>query len=333
MAKNKDGNQILNLMKRRVLYFMISGVFLIPGLFALVVWGLRPGIDFTGGSLLELEFIGQEVEPKQVAELLAGSYELESVQRSGENGVMIRGKAMDNQQKEELVGQLQVALSGEANEVEVTEIEDIVAEEDAEVVEEPSLQIEELRFETVGPVLGRELLQKTLMAVAVVAILITIYVAYQFKELKYGVCAILAMFHDSLILLGSFALLGHFYGVEVDILFVTAVLTTLSFSIHDTIVVFDRIRELKRQHGRVDFETVVNSAVIETLSRSINNSITIIVMLLALVMVGGESLKMFALALLIGAITGTYSSTFTAAPLLLVWEQVSRWNKLRKRRR
>jgi preprotein translocase subunit SecF len=126
------------------------------------------------------------------------------------------------------------------------------------------------------------------------------------------------MLHDSLILLGAFSLLGHFFNVEVDVLFVTALLTTLSFSIHDTIVVYDRIRELRRKHPRSNLEEVANAAVLETLSRSINNSMTIIIMLLSLVVLGGTSIRYFVMALLIGAITGTYSSTFTAVPLLLV---------------
>ena len=138
------------------------------------------------------------------------------------------------------------------------------------------------------------------------------------------------MFHDSLILLGAFSLLGHFYGIEVNVLFVTALLTTLSFSVHDTIVVFDRIRELTRKNFKLKEEVVVWRAVRETLPRSINNSLTIIIMLLALVILGGESIRWFALALLIGAVTGTYSSTFTAAPLLLLWSDIS---KLLKKRR
>jgi len=189
-------------------------------------------------------------------------------------------------------------------------------------LEEKYGEIEEKRFGTVGPTLGKELLIKTLTAIVIVSGIITLYVWKQFSELKYGVSAILAMFHDSLILLGAFSLLGHFYGVEVDVLFVTALLTTLSFSIHDTIVVFDRIRELRHRNQRLNLEQVVSAAVIETLSRSINNSVTIILMLLALVLIGGESIRWFAVALLIGAITGTYSSTFTAAPLLLLWESV-----------
>jgi preprotein translocase subunit SecF len=180
----------------------------------------------------------------------------------------------------------------------------------------------EQQFSTVGPTLGRETLVKMMTAIVLVATIILFYIWRQFSELKYGVSAVLAMIHDSLILLGAFSILGVLFKVEVDVLFVTALLTTLSFSVHDTIVVYDRIRELRRKHRTRSFAEVVNTAIIETLSRSINNSFTIIVMLLSLVLLGGETIRWFAVALLIGAVTGTYSSTFTAAPLLLLWEEI-----------
>jgi preprotein translocase subunit SecF len=148
------------------------------------------------------------------------------------------------------------------------------------------------------------------------------YVAWQFKEKKFGVCAILAMFHDTLILLGSFSLLGHFLKVEVDTLFVTAVLTILSFSVHDTVVVYDRIRESMKVHPDVPFDKLVNKAITETLARSLNNSLTIIFMLVALLLLGGTTIRWFVAALLIGTVAGTYSSTFTAAPLLVVWDKI-----------
>ena len=148
--------------------------------------------------------------------------------------------------------------------------------------------------------------------------------AYRFKSVKFGVCAVLAMLHDTLVLLGSFSLLGHFLGVEVDTLFVTAVLTILSFSVHDTIVVYDRIRESLKLHRQADFTHTVNSAVTTTLTRSVNNSMTIIFMLLSLFLLGGPTIHWFILALLIGTISGTYSSTFTAAPLLVVWENLQK---------
>ena len=180
----------------------------------------------------------------------------------------------------------------------------------------------ELSYDTVGPSLGAELIKKTMYAIVLSATMILLYVAYRFKNIKFGVCAIIAMLHDSLVLLGVFSLMGHYWGVEIDTLFVTALLTILSFSVHDTIVVYDRIRELKKKHGYLDLEDIVNRAVVETMGRSINNSLTIIFMLLAMYLLGGDTTKWFIGALLIGTVSGTYSSTFTAAPLLIVWEKL-----------
>lgn len=282
----------MNLMKFRKIYFLISLTFLIPGIMSLLLFGLKPAIDFTGGSLLELHLTDQNENALQedgFKNTLSQFYEANIVQNSGENKIIIKGKEINNQEKDELINNLKQSYSS----------------------------LEVLRFETVGPILGAELLKKTLVAIFLVAGIITFYVWKQFSELKYGLCAVLAMLHDSLILIGAFSLLGHFFDVEVDVLFVTALLTTLSFSIHDTIVVYDRIRELKRKHPRSNLETIANAAVLETLSRSINNSMTIIIMLLSLVVLGGDTIRWFSVALLIGAITGTYSSTFTAVPLLL----------------
>lgn len=182
----------------------------------------------------------------------------------------------------------------------------------------------ELRFDTVGPTLGEELIRKTILGIVLASSFILLYVWKQFKEPMFGVCAILAMFHDSLVLLGIFSLLGHFVGVEIDTLFVTAVLTILSFSVHDTVVVYDRIRESQKRFPSVPFEDLADKAVTETLSRSVNNSMTIIFMLIALYLLGGSTTKWFVFALLIGTVSGTYSSTFTAAPLLVVWEQLGK---------
>lgn len=294
----------MNLIKFKKIYFLISLTFLIPGLISLLLFGLKPAIDFTGGSLLELHFINEgkasvgEVDENAFKNNLAQFYEASVVQNSGESKIIIKGKEIDNQKKDELLLNLEKSYG----------------------------KLEVLRFETVGPLLGAELLKKTLMAVFLVAGIITFYVWKQFDELKYGLCAVLAMLHDSFILIGAFSLFGHFLNVEVDVLFVTALLTTLSFSIHDTIVIYDRIRELKRKHPRSGLEEIANAAILETLGRSINNSMTIIIMLLSLAVLGGDTIRWFAIALLIGAITGTYSSTFTAVPLLLVADRKKKIN-------
>jgi len=284
----------LDFLKFMPIYFGISLTVLSISIISLILFQLKPGIDFTGGSLLELSIESSEGEllPETLQSDVEDFANISSVQPS-EGNFIFRGQNLTSETNQ----QIQQVLSDKYG------------------------QVEELKFETVGPTLGKELLQKTLVAVVLGSIVIMTYVAYQFKELKYGVCAILAMFHDTLIVIGAFSLLGHFYNVEVDTLFVTAILTTLSFSIHDTIVVYDRIRESLHRSGISEFRPIVNKAIVETLSRSINNSMTIIFMLTALFLLGGDSIRWFVFALLVGTITGTYSSTFTAAPLLVLWEK------------
>lgn len=186
----------------------------------------------------------------------------------------------------------------------------------------------EVSFENVGPSIGPELIKKTIYALLISAMAILLWIAYQFKSIKFGVSATIATLHDSLVLLGSFSLFGHFFGAEIDFLFVTAMLTILSFSVHDTIVVFDRIRELRKRSGE-DFKTVANNALSETMVRSLNNSFTIIFMLVALILMGGPSIKWFAVALLVGTISGTYSSPFVAVPILVGWDSFRNIFKLK----
>lgn len=285
----------MNLLKYKWIFFTISALILIPGLISLLFFGLKPGLDFIGGSLLEVKVLDQSkpLDGQTIFDDLKADYSLESVVVAKENQLIIRAEELSNEQKDILLTKLNDKLG----------------------------QVEEIKFETVGPTLGKELLIKTIMAVILVAFFTILYVWYEFKDFSFGVCAILGMFHDSFILLGIFSLLGKLMKVEVDVLFVTAILTTLSFSIHDTIVIFNRIKELEKKHAREKFTTVANVAAIENLSRSINNSITIILMLVALVVLGGDTLRWFSLALLIGAIIGTYSSTFVAVPLLTVWQE------------
>lgn len=290
----------MNWMRFKWVYFLLSALVLVPGIISLVLFGLRPAIDFTGGSLLELR-TESAIDAKEAEQLLIDQgFEISLIQQSGENQILIRLQAIEKEQ--------------------AGEIKSIIKEKFGQ---EP----EEVRFETVGPTLGKELIKKTIWAIVLAAGFILAYVAWRFKDAKFGVCAILAMFHDSFILLGSFSLLGHFLGVEIDTLFVTAVLTILSFSVHDTVVVYDRIRESQKLLPRTSLVDLVNKAVTETLSRSVNNSMTIIFMLIALLLLGGATIKWFVAALLIGTISGTYSSTFTAAPLLVLWGQIAERRK------
>lgn len=286
----------MNFLKYIKLYIVLSAVVFIPGIISLIIYGINPSIDFIGGSLVEVRLNTAETPSiDEVQATTEGIYQVQSVQQSGDNQFLLKGETISNDQKNEAIAQLNDHFQ---------------------------TQVEELRFETIGPTLSRELLIKTLVAVAIVSVVITLFVARQFKELKYGVAAIVAMFHDTAVLVGLFSLFGYFLQVEVDVLFVTALLTTLSFSVHDTIVVFDRIRELRGKNPRADYKEILNTAITETLSRSINNSMTIIIMLVALSLLGGETIRWFSIALLIGSITGTYSSPFVAVPLLLAWDTI-----------
>lgn len=281
-------------------YAIISALVLVPGIFSLVRYGFRPSIDFSGGTLVEYRTSAKVPEAVMRQAALDAGVSLVSIQQSGGSAYLIRMKPETNQ-KISLMTQGVERLA--------------------------SVSALAVRNETVGPTLGKELLSKTLIAAILAASAILGYVAYAFKNIRFGVAAVVALLHDLLVVLGSFSLFGHFLGVEVDTLFVTAFLTTMSFSVHDTIVVFDRIREYTKRDRARPFDEIADIAVTETMNRSLTNSFTIIFMLVALVLMGGDTTKWFVVALLIGTVSGTYSSPFVATPVLLLW------HKLEARRR
>lgn len=280
---------ILRPMKYWWLYFLLSLAVIIPGSYSLIVHGLKPSIDFTGGTTIVWDLPTTESALRESA--LANNIEILELSQN-QNVWTISTGPLDKPS----YSAFKASFEG----------------------------VQELTYDSVGPSLGGELIKKTVTAILLASTLILLYVAYRFQNIKFGVSAILAMLHDSLVLLGIFSLLGFYLNIKVDTLFVTALLTILSFSVHDTIVVYDRIRELKKKYGYLDFQEIVNRAVVETMGRSINNSLTIIFMLLSMYLLGGESTKWFIFALLVGTISGTYSSTFTAAPLLIVWDKLSK---------
>jgi len=283
----------MNWMKFKPLYFGLSLLFLLVSLYSIIFYGFNLSVEFTGGTSVTLSGLSQESDLVMEAfSEFSGEIESET-----DSVLALKTSPLSQEQINQVVTILQ-----ESN---------------------PEIQVAD--FETVGPALGQETFKKTLTAIGLATLVILLYVSFTFKELKFGVCAILAMLHDTFILVGSASLIGHFGNFQVNLLFVTAVLTILSFSVHDTIVVFDRIRELARHRTHSSTADMINQAVTDTIIRSLNNSLTIIFVLLAMVLMGGGTIKNFALALLIGTILGTYSSTFTAAPLLLVWEKI--WRK------
>jgi preprotein translocase subunit SecF len=280
-------------MKFRPLFYAISGLLILSSLFSIIKWGFKTSIDFAGGTIWEIRT--SEISKDQINKIFEeNQVSLISVNELDDSIYSLKFPNINTEQKDKLDQSFK-------------KIDDTV---------------DELRFETLGPSLGRELLKKTVTAVILSSIFLLLFIGSRFKDFTFGISAVLAMLHDTFILIGSFSLLGHFLGAELDSLFVTALLTTLSSSVHDTIVTFDRMRELRRQNFKFEWVNLANTAVTETLTRSINNSMTIIIMLLSLVVLGGSTTRWFAVALLIGVVCGTYSSTGVAIPLVLFFKRI-----------
>ena len=282
-------------MKLRPVFLVISSILLGISLFSIIKWQFKLSIDFTGGTLWELN-IPDYSQDKLNQIFSKNNLELKSVNSTGTNQYLLKFSDITPDQKNELV----------------------------KSVKESFPTYSELKFETLGATLGKELFQKTLAAIILSSIFLFLFIGRRFRDLSFGLGAILAMLHDTFILIGSFSLFGHFFDAQLDALFVTALLTTLSSSVHDTIVTFDRIRELRRHSFQKDWVSLANQAVTETLVRSINNSMTIIFMLLSLVLLGGPTTRWFATALLVGVVCGTYSSTGVAIPLVLFFKKHSK---------
>jgi preprotein translocase subunit SecF len=289
---------MFNIIRYRKLYYAISLLMVVPGIISLLIPpSLRLAVDFTGGTLWELQYAQQVPAPAEVKERLAQlGYGDAIVQTSGENAILIRSKEIPSEQKEQVAQPLRDSFG----------------------------QFTELRFESVGPAVGQEIAGRAVLGVALASLGILLYIVWAFRKIensfRYGVCAITSVITTGLLVLGVFSVLGKLFFVEVDALFVTAMMTVIGFAVHDTIVTFDRIREnARRMHGQ-PFEVVVNHSLLQTIVRSLVNSLTIVFTLSALVMFGGSTTRPFALTLLLGVVAGTYSSIFTASALLVSWE-------------
>ncbi|MDP2995289.1 MAG: protein translocase subunit SecF, partial [Anaerolineales bacterium] len=296
----------MNIIKFRYIYFGISLLVIVPGIIALILWGLPLGIDFTGGSLLEVQFASGQ--PPAIADVAALYNEMSTsqinisnpvVQPVGTDSLSIRSKEMNDALKSQIVAALKDRFGGG---------QDVII----------------MNFTQVSAVIGQEIAIRAAGAVALAALAILLYITYAFRGVqhafRYGTAAIIAMLHDVLVVVGVEAIIGHFLGWQADSLFLTALLTVIGFSVHDTIVVFDRIRENSNIYRRVGYETVVNHSIVQTLDRSINTQLTVMLTLLALALFGGTSIRHFVIILIIGIFSGTYSSIFNAPPILTVWE-------------
>ena len=299
---------MIDILGKRYIFFGISLLVIIPGLI-LALFGLPLSIDFTGGSMLEVRFdSGVAPQPADVISLYNQlGIENALVQTTGEDTIIIRSSFIEDTTRSQVLSMME---------------------------EEFNDTITVLRFDSVGPTIGQEVTARAGLAVGVAAIAVVIYITFAFRGIqhafRYGICAIIAMVHDIAIVISLGAIGGYFFGWQIDALFLTALLTVMGFSVQDKIVVFDRIRENSGIYRRLPFETLVNHSIIQTLQRSINTQLmTVEFMLLALALFGGVTLREFAVILLVGLFSGTYSSIFIAAPSLVVWEtkEWKRWFK------
>lgn len=288
----------MNFLKYSKIYFVVSFLLIFGSLACLAVFKLNLGIEFTGGSLLEVEYSAERPSNQEIQQTLAdlnlGSV---NVQPIGKKGVSLEMKSVDEATHQQILSKL-----GE---------------------------VQENSFESIGPSIGRELKEKTNILIVVSLLAMLLYIAFAFRKVQrpisswqYGLAALLALFHDILIPLGVFAVLGRYYGVEITIPVVAALLTVLGYSINNVVVVFDRIRENVFRRGSVSFEETVNSSLNQTLTRCVSTSLTTLLVLLAIFFFGGESLRYFTLALIVGVSAGFYSSLFLAGPILVWWLKI-----------
>jgi len=286
----------MDLIRYRKWWYLLSLLIIIPGTLSLAIWGLKPSIDFTGGTQIEFSGTVDKVKVEEIAK--TGNVENFTITTSN-NGLIFRTKTVDLEKEKKLKADVEAQIVG----------------------------AKQIRIDTVGPSISKEITRNAFIMTLVASLIIVIYIAIMFRKIprpanswEFGTAAIIGLLHDALVVLGIFSLLGHFYNVEVDPLFITAILTVIGFSVHDTIVIFDRIRENLIKGSYPDFETTVTLSVNEMLPRTLNTSFLVWVILLVLFLFGGESTKYFVLALIIGIFSGTYSSILNSSPLLVTWE-------------
>jgi len=289
-------------------YYIFSGALFVLAIVVLILFGLKFGIEFIGGTNMQVDFQGGQRPSNEEIKNSLQSFNLGEivVEPTGSSEDILRFKQVDEKTHQQIL----VKLQGDFN--------------------KDGREVTEKAFEYIGPSVGNELRNKTILALLLTLLAITFYIAFAFRKvsrpvssLKYGLASLIALFHDVVIPVGVFAVLGKLYNVEITIPIIAAILTILGFSVHDTIIIFDRIRENIFRQGMSQFEDSVNASLNQTLGRSLSTSFTLLLVLVALLVFGGESLRYFALALIIGVVSGTYSSIFIAAPLLVTWYKLS----------
>jgi len=292
----------MNVIKTFRFWIALSAVLISVGIVAIFMYGYKTGIDFAGGTILEVQVASPKVPGTDARSAIGTAYKtavnLEvAVQAEGGDRYFIRTTQINNDQKNSVLSALQTQFA----------------------------EVSELRFESVDPTIGSDVVRKAVLALILAVIGILLYIAYAFRRVpgkvgawRFGSAAVLALVHDVLVLLGLYAIVGHFWGAEVDSMFITALLTLIGFSVHDTIVTFDRVRENLRRRAGEDLKTLLNDSIVETIVRSINTSFTLFLVLVAMFFFGGPTLKFFTLAMIIGVVVGTYSSVFIASPILLI---------------
>lgn len=313
----------INVIPYRKIFYLISIILVVASIISLFVWGLKLGIDFTGGSLLEVEFSASAEASADRQKDLSSVVESDSTKEGRPSNEQIKNVLADSN-----LGEINMQPVGEKSVI--LRFKHIDEATHIDIVQKLGTlqEVDEKRFESIGPMIGQELKKKAISAIFLVLVMIIFFIAWAFRQVSkpvssfyYGIAAIVALFHDVIIPPGIFAVLGHFRGAEINLLFITGLLTILGFSVHDTIVVFDRIRENLRKGYFKDFETTVNESIKQTFSRSISTSLTVLFAVIAIYFFGGETTKHFALLLIFGLFFGTYSSIFIASPLLVSWEK------------
>lgn len=300
----------MDIIGKKKIYFAISLLVMLPGFIALALFGLNLSIDFTGGSRMTISF--EKAIDSARKDFVKNSLESQNIkvisQEPSGKILIVRTSSIDEKQNSEFIRNLTSKYAKAKQE----------------------------EFSTIGPTIGKEISINAIKAVVIAALLVVVYISWVFRKvpkpassIRFGISTIIALIHDVLITIGVFSLLGYLFNVEIDALFITALLTIIGFSVHDTIVVFDRIRENLGKSSSEHFARVVNDSILQTFGRSLNTSLTVLLVLFALLIFGGESIRWFVVALIVGIASGTYSSIFIASPILVVWHE---WSLKRKRK-